>query len=80
MSARIFFPKRVPFNGLAAGKRTPAFARFNSSSSTSRAARVYEMASQAEKPSMSLFSSHPIALFPFLLLVTAPGSMRLPGR
>lgn len=49
MFARI--ATRAPITAALAGKRiAPATARLNSSSSTSRAARVIEMASQAEKP------------------------------
>ncbi|ORY10008.1 hypothetical protein BCR34DRAFT_602467 [Clohesyomyces aquaticus] len=50
MAARFVLTKRFPLTAAVAGKRTPAFARLNSSSSASRAARVIEMAAQAEKP------------------------------
>ncbi|KAF2470208.1 uncharacterized protein BDR25DRAFT_394108 [Lindgomyces ingoldianus] len=51
MAPRFVIPKRFPITAASAGKRTTPLARFNSSSSTSRAARVMEMAAQAEKPS-----------------------------
>jgi hypothetical protein len=45
---------RVPITAAFAGKRiAPATIRANSSSSTSSAARVMEMAAQAERPSTS---------------------------
>ncbi|KAF2251099.1 hypothetical protein BU26DRAFT_563046 [Trematosphaeria pertusa] len=47
MAPRFVLPKRLP---ITANFR-PAAYRFNSSSSSSRAARVIEMAAQAEKPS-----------------------------
>jgi len=50
MFARI--AARVPVTAAFAGKRVaPATFRYNSSSSTSSAARVMEMAAQAERPS-----------------------------
>ncbi|KAI4616982.1 uncharacterized protein J4E87_008494 [Alternaria ethzedia] len=50
MFARI--ATRVPITAAFAGKRiAPATIRANSSSSTSSAARVMEMAAQAERPS-----------------------------
>jgi len=50
MFARI--ATRVPVTAAFAGKRvTPATFRYNSSSSSSSAARVLEMAAQAERPS-----------------------------
>lgn len=50
MLARI--ATRVPITAAFAGKRAaPAAVRYNSSSSSSRAARVIEMAAQAERPS-----------------------------
>jgi hypothetical protein len=43
---------RLPINAASlASKRTPAAFRFNSNTSTSGAARVMEMAAQADKPS-----------------------------
>ncbi|KAH7132178.1 hypothetical protein B0J11DRAFT_577114 [Dendryphion nanum] len=49
MSGRIF--QRLPINAAFAARRTPVSARFNSSTSTSSAARIVEMARSAEKPS-----------------------------
>ncbi|KAF1849217.1 uncharacterized protein K460DRAFT_279581 [Cucurbitaria berberidis CBS 394.84] len=50
MFARI--ATRVPITAAFAGKRAaPAALRYNSSSSSSRAARVIEIAAQAERPS-----------------------------
>ncbi|KAF2686899.1 hypothetical protein K458DRAFT_386864 [Lentithecium fluviatile CBS 122367] len=52
MAPRLAPIVRLPITTFSlAGKRTPAFARFNSNTSSSRAARVIEMAAQAEKPS-----------------------------
>ncbi|KAF2182030.1 hypothetical protein K469DRAFT_713110 [Zopfia rhizophila CBS 207.26] len=49
--ARRFVPKRLPITAAFAGRRT-ALARFNSTSSASgSAARVMQMAAQADKPS-----------------------------
>ncbi|KAF2658663.1 hypothetical protein K491DRAFT_713373 [Lophiostoma macrostomum CBS 122681] len=59
MAPRFVLPKRLPITASFAAKRTPAFARFNSSSSTSTAERIVEMARQAEKPS-ALEASVPI--------------------
>lgn len=66
MAPRFVLPKRLPITPAFAGKRTPGFgfARFNSSSSTSSAARIVEMARAAEKPSTSIpFSASPAADF-----------------
>lgn len=49
MSARIL--QRLPINAAFAARRTPTLARFNSSTSTSSAARIVEIARSAEKPS-----------------------------
>lgn len=50
MFARI--ATRVPINAALAGKRVaPAAFRYNSSSSSSGAARIVEIAAQAERPS-----------------------------
>jgi hypothetical protein len=48
MALRFILAKRLP---ITAASRMPAAIRYNSSSSSSRTARVIEMAAQAEKPS-----------------------------
>ncbi|KAF2867790.1 hypothetical protein BDV95DRAFT_610691 [Massariosphaeria phaeospora] len=51
MAPRFALPKRFAITASFATKRAPVAFRYNSSSSSSRAARVIEMATQAEKPS-----------------------------
>ncbi|CAI6332714.1 unnamed protein product [Periconia digitata] len=52
MIARSLFSARLPITAASlAGKRVPATIRYNSTTNSSRAARVIEMAAQAEKPS-----------------------------
>ena len=52
MGARFFLSTRLPITAASlAAKRMPATIRYNSTTSSSRAARVMEIAAQAEKPS-----------------------------